>query len=29
MVFEMKIQLAYARLKMNLYYLEQMQATKG
>ena len=29
MVFEIKIQHAYARLKMNLYYLEQMQAIKG
>jgi len=29
MVFEMKIQHAYARLKPNLYYLEELQASKG
>jgi len=29
MVFEMKIQHAYARLKMNLFYLEELQASKG
>jgi len=27
MVFEMKIR-AYARLKMNVYYLEELQASK-